>query len=244
MLDLDRDAYLDALAREGGALITAAAARLDAPVPACPDWDGAGLLAHVGEVHSFWRWIVEGARTSPDGYEPPARPAAGDLAGWCRGELDALHRVLEATDPATPVWTWTPRRDAAFVVRRMAQETAVHRWDAESTAGAEAASPIEPALAADGVDEFLEYFLPALAPVADPGGSAHLHATDTPGEWLVRVEAGAPVVERAHAKGDVAVRAPASDLLLLLWRRRTAGGLEVFGDAAVLERLLGASRTG
>ncbi len=41
---------------------------------------------------------------------------------------------------------------------------------------------------------------------------------------------------REHAKGDVAIRAPASHLLLFLYGRAGASGAEVFGDASILDR--------
>jgi len=72
--------------------------------------------------------------------------------------------------------------------------------------------------------------------VRGAGESIHLHCTDGDGEWLVRLGADAVVVTREHAKGDVALRAPASELLLFLWGRRDASAGEVFGDASVLER--------
>ncbi len=43
------------------------------------------------------------------------------------------------------------------------------------------------------------------------------------------------IVTREHAKGDVAARGPASDLLLLLYGRLDLDAVEVLGDAAVLE---------
>ena len=50
------------------------------------------------------------------------------------------------------------------------------------------------------------------------------------------------VVTREHAKGDVAARGTASDLLLFLWGRVPATALEVFGDAALLDRFRSAIR--
>jgi hypothetical protein len=44
------------------------------------------------------------------------------------------------------------------------------------------------------------------------------------------------VVTREHAKGDVAARGSASDLLRFLWGRAGADRLEVFGDDATLAR--------
>ena len=44
------------------------------------------------------------------------------------------------------------------------------------------------------------------------------------------------VVTREHAKGDVALRAPASQLMLFLYGRAGTDGAEVFGDAGILDR--------
>src|SRR5207342_3544606 len=98
----------------------------------------------------------------------------------------------------------------------------VHAWDATAAVGP--AEPIDAALAVDGVDEYLDVFMPTRFGHADgPLLTAHLHATDADGEWVVHMGEGRWEVERAHAKGDVAIRATASDLLLLLWGRRAAG---------------------
>ena len=112
----------------------------------------------------------------------------------------------------------------------------MHRWDAQRAAGEP--EPVERELAVDGIDEFF-YLLPywrgaSTLPVS--GESIHLHATDGEGEWLVRLGTDGLVVTREHAKGDVALRAPASHLLLFLWGREDASGAEVFGDAAILDR--------
>ena len=56
------------------------------------------------------------------------------------------------------------------------------------------------------------------------------------GEWLVIAESDRFDVRREHAKGDVAARASASDLLLFLWGRIPPDRLEVFGDASLLDR--------
>lgn len=74
----------------------------------------------------------------------------------------------------------------------------------------------------------------------DLSGTMHVHATDADGEWMVRVVDGRVVVEHGHAKGDVAVRGPASSLALLLWHRMPADdpSLERFGNTAVLDSWL------
>jgi uncharacterized protein (TIGR03083 family) len=152
--------------------------------------------------------------------------------------MDALVTTLARADPALPAWTFSASdRTVAFWVRRRAQETTVHRFDAETAAGTP--TPIDAALAVDGIDEFLTAFLPRFAGNLDWfDGTVHLHCTDTDteGEWLVARRDGDLVVTSEHAKGDVAARGSASDLLLFLWGRVPAADLELFGDADLLER--------
>jgi uncharacterized protein (TIGR03083 family) len=227
------DDYLTALEQEGDALLAAGSSALDAPVRACPEWNGADLVYHIGEVHRFWRRVVAERWTEYHEGPDPERPGESALVDWARNERDELLRVLRGADPATKVWTWSTGDDVAWVQRRMAQETAVHRWDAEVAAGIDAS--IQPNLASDGVDEYLAYFLGA-RPVAP--GSVHLHATDAPGEWLVRFGDGDPKVTREHAKGDAAMRGPAAELLLALWQRFPLADLDLIGDTGAVDRLM------
>jgi predicted lipid carrier protein YhbT len=67
-------------------------------------------------------------------------------------------------------------------------------------------------------------------------GTVHLHCTDVAGEWLFTRRNGEITVTAEHAKGDVAARGTASDLLLFLWGRVPASELEIFGDAELLAR--------
>ena len=238
--------FLDAIARDGAAFAQAADGTLRAPVPSCPGWTQADLVYHLGEVQRFWTFIVETRAPNPDAYEEPARPDDEDLLAWYRDGFVRLQEVLGAADPATPVWTWSDQHDVAFIQRRMAQETAVHCWDAQQAAGDP--QPIDPRLAADGIDEFLDHFLDP--PGEGAAGSVHLHAGDAErdlggraGEWWVApAEAGASwAVERTHKKGDAAVRGSASDLLLALWRRVPGTALDVVGDQPTADRFLGHS---
>ena len=70
----------------------------------------------------------------------------------------------------------------------------------------------------------------------------HLHCTDGDGEWLLRLTPDGLEVEAIHAKGDVAVRGTASDLLLVMMRRRPPDAVEVLGDRAVLDGFLDQAR--
>lgn len=243
---MDRTDYLELLATDSSAIV-AAGRRGDpaALVPACPDWTLADLVWHVGGAHDFWEYVAR-TRVPPAAYEEPSRPGAyDDLLAWAAERAAALHARLETADPATTVWTWSTGDDIAWVTRRMAHETAMHRVDADAATGVD--HQIAPDVAADGVDEFLACFLgkgDPSSPGVALGGSVHLHCTDTDGEWTVVDGAGGGyVITREHAKGDAALRGTAHDLLQVLWRRRPLDAVTVFGDAAVAARLVAAAGT-
>jgi predicted lipid carrier protein YhbT len=96
------------------------------------------------------------------------------------------------------------------------------------------------ALAADGVGELLEVFLAPHSegePVGGRGESLHLHATDTEGEWRLRLLPAGVEVGQGHDQADAEVAGGASDLLLFLWGRGEASPLKRAGDPALLPRV-------
>lgn len=230
--------YVGALRRDGEALAAAAAGNLEASVPGCPGWSVQDLVVHTGEVHRFWSQIAERRLQDPrDVDRARNKPGDGPLLEWFRDGVAHLADIIERADSTEPIWSWSAQKNIAFMQRRMPQETAVHRWDAESAAGA--AESIEPELARDGVDEFFDIFLPAEESSFDGRGETiHLHQTDGGGEWVLELGPERVQVERGHRKGDVAVRGTGSDLLLMLWRRIPLSAVEVIGDRAPIERFL------
>jgi uncharacterized protein (TIGR03083 family) len=231
--------YLGSLRDDGTALAAAAAKGLDQPVPACEGWTVADLVLHTGMVHRHKLEIVRGRLAEPPRPWPPPAPPRSDLLRWYRQGLAELATVLEAADPATRVWTfYRPDQTVAFWHRRMAQETAVHRVDAESAHGDP--RPVPAALAADGVAELLEVFLAPHSEGAGVGGrgqTLHLHATDTEGEWTVRLLPTGVETGRGHVQGDAVAGGGACDLLLFLWGRAGPDPLERTGDPALLPRV-------
>jgi uncharacterized protein (TIGR03083 family) len=228
--------YIAALRWNGSA--AAQAARdipMETAVPSCPEWQMRDLAHHLGSHH---RWVAGNLDQPPDGkaFERRAEPPADDaIPDWLEAGAEMLATKLAATDPTKPCWTWVPfDRSVGFWARRTTQETAMHRWDAQNAGGV--ADAIEPELAADGVDEYLGILGAFRGRHFPEAGSIHLHTTDTPGEWLVRLDAEGIHLTLEHAKGDVAVRGPASDVLLVLMGRKTMGAAEVFGDAPLFER--------
>ena len=230
------------VARQGGALADAAEVDLRAPVPSAPGWDTTELLRHVGVVLGRTSVILRTGtmeRPTRDNGLLPEAPEDG-VVDWYRAQLTEVVADLQAIDDVErPVWAFSPaHRRAGFWPRRMTQETTVHRVDAEQAVG-RPVEPIDPALGVDGIDELLTVFVPAFGADRTPGDgrTVHLHATDVEGEWLIRFDEGAVVVEAGHAKGDAAVRGPAGELLLWLWGRVALDDLEVFGDRSAAEAL-------
>ncbi|HEY1331562.1 MAG TPA: maleylpyruvate isomerase family mycothiol-dependent enzyme [Actinomycetota bacterium] len=232
------DDYLASLREDGYALSAAARGNLDRPVPSCPEWDVARLVAHVGRTHGWAEGMVR-ARASEQGSAPKA-PDRGQRIDWYEAGLERLIATLTATDPTTSMWTWhPPRQDAGFWYRRMAQETAVHRVDAQQAVGA--VKPVGPALAVDGVDEWLEVCVSPeeAASLTGDGEVIHLHRTDGGEGWTITVGPDGFAGARGHHDDPSAVaRGSASDLLLLLWRRLGPDDVIVEGDRALLDRFL------
>ncbi|MGH3565011.1 MAG: maleylpyruvate isomerase family mycothiol-dependent enzyme [Pseudonocardia sp.] len=219
------------------------------PVPTCPDWTLRQLAAHLGRGDRWAATIVARRaesviepRTVLDG-EQPADP--GEAADWLTGGVRLLVDAVDGVSPETSVWTFLGPRPAAWWLRRRLHETTVHRADAALALNAPFDLPAD--VAADGVSEWLSLLAAWPQPELRLEGYAtmHLHATDdglgAAGEWTVRGGGGGGIEwEPGHAKGTVAVRGAAVDLLLGLMRRIPAADprLQVLGDGAVFERWL------
>jgi uncharacterized protein (TIGR03083 family) len=231
--------YLDALRQDGDALLAAARQDLRAPVPSCPDWDVETLVAHVARIYTYVAQQARSADRVPD--DPPVPQGEAILDFFAEAHATLL-LVLKETPAETPAWNWSRSAPdtAAFWPRRMAHETSVHRWDAQSAAGTP--DPIATWLACDGVSEMIDIFLAMRRGRAkeEITGTVHLHATDpvdgVPSEWVIELgPRGATSWHEGHEKGDAAIRGAASDLLLSVWQRPS--GAERFGDTTLLDAI-------
>lgn len=225
---------------------------LTTPVPTCPGWTLGDLVRHLGGAH---RWAERIVRTRATGPVPDdqVNDVSGDdgastaqLTAWLAEGAARLADTLRAAGPDVPVWTVAPGGTPVFWARRMLGETVVHRADAAGAVGAD--YTLDPAVALDGLDEWLEFsVLPqafasreALRDLLAPGRTLHFHATDAgpgAGEWLVDLTGDAPARRRAHEKAAVAVRGPAAELLLLMYQRQSVrgDGVEILGDTALFD---------
>ena len=193
----------------------------DAPVRACPGWDLAELGRHIGFIHRWARLAaVTGAAPDAASIEPP--PSAEGLADWVEAGARALTDVFADLDPAAPTWHPFPvPRVAGVWPRRQAQETLVHAWDAEDAIGA--TRPLDPVIAADGIDEYFGVMIPRLMSRtgrACPTGTVAVVCTDTGTRVVARSDDGSAVVVDPSATPDVEITGRAEDVLLALWGRR------------------------
>ena len=235
---MDTREYLDAVGRDGALLVSAARDGLERPVPSCPGWVAADVVAHTGTVHRQVADRVRRGSASGRDVADVAAPGGPAVLPWFEEGLAQLEEVLGTADLERPVWNWsvTKPRTARFWPRRMAQETAVHRVDAEQATGSMHA--IEARLAADGVDEFFEVFLPIDAGAFIGRGEAvGVRTTDEPTEWTVTAGPAGAIAERQSSAGAAAgLSGGASDVLLALWRRVSIDALEVSGDRELAAR--------
>lgn len=256
-------AYLDHI-RSESARFRAVLADADptAPVPTAPEWTAADLLWHVaGVVQHFWTFVLETRPAEPtdETYterEKPADATYEDLLAYFDEVNARFIKTLEQIAPEESAWSWSQDQTAAFTYRRQAHEILIHRLDAELTAGA--VTPLDPALAADGIDEILDVFYggkPGWASFAGGGQYVRVDAFDTDTQTWVELglvsgtrpngdsledEPDLSVVSPgdipAGTEPDAVIEGTAADLDAWLWRRRDDEGIQVTGDKDVYER--------
>jgi uncharacterized protein (TIGR03083 family) len=234
-------AVIDSAARE--LVERAESAGLAAPVPTCPEWSMAELVAHQGMVH---RWATSHVRH--DGADIPSEqeivsqvPADELLAWFTEGARDLLValRLAEPDGPAMVFLADAPP-PVHFWARRQAHETTIHAVDALAAAlGREPAAKeagVDTEVALDGLDELLTGFFPR-------GRSklAHLQPltisvvpSDGDRDWTVQVADERLSTVRDRQEDAQAIFAgTAAELYLGLWNR----GNEVLatGRPGVLE---------
>jgi uncharacterized protein (TIGR03083 family) len=247
----NKEFWVAGLRAEGAAFRTAVGqdGALASPVPSCPHWSVEDLVRHVAGTY---RWVT--GHVSRGVTNHPGQPDRGDaptgvaVLAWWDEQYATLLKLLDWLDPSLPAWNWAPQtKKAEFWHRRMAHETAVHRWDAQMAVALN--EPIEAKLAADGITEVLDTWLPAgkrRGPL-DRHGVVALRAIDVAEVWNVRLRGEGialldtdTLLDHHHHNERAIAIGTASDLLLALYGRVPFDVLDVAGD----ESLLAALRTG
>lgn len=232
---MDRSRYLELLRSDGALLRDAAARDLDAKVPTCPGWAVRDAVAHTAEVYEHKLACIAAEGERPDPW-PPSWPHDRDPLAWYADAHRRIVDVLDRTNPLAPSWTWWPGdQTAGFWVRRMAQETAVHRADVESAFGP--ITPVDAELAVDGVDEVLVMMLAgdwSTDPQPDLGGTV---AVSTGGRtWVVSMAPESVTVTESSGDAEATVSGEPSDVLLWLWGRASDDVVTFGGDRDVARR--------
>ena len=157
--ELSREQYLIHLSADYQLLV---AAIPDAPVdvPSCPDWTTKDLAKHMAHVYLGQAFVVETGSQAENKEHLAPYPRTKDYLEFMGWGYEAITKALDINRPERPTWSWHHSDNSVdFWFRRMAHETVIHRIDAELAVGA--VTPIDEALALDGVDEVLD-FLPLL----------------------------------------------------------------------------------
>jgi uncharacterized protein (TIGR03083 family) len=212
---LASDRYVHLLHVEGEALLAAAEGRLDRPVPACDDWTVRDVVEHVGTVYAHKvAALRHGRHPEPGEWQGP--PAGEDPITWCHALLHQIAGALAHRAADEPAWTWCEaEQTVGFWQRRMALESAVHRFDVEAAGGEP--TPVAADLAVDGIDEVLRVML------------EDADFTDASGPQVAAGSVSARI-------GAVTVAGVPSEVLLWLWGRRGDETVTIDGTpTAVLE---------
>ncbi|MCW2626564.1 maleylpyruvate isomerase N-terminal domain-containing protein [Mycobacterium sp.] len=180
-------------------------ADLTVPVPTCPGWNVSQLARHVDGGQRWAREIV-----ATRALAPPSDVALRDLSDAADYDPDTVSAALTEA--------------AAALALGLSYS-------------------LEPDVAADAVDEWMELGCmpfhfevhPWMRELLAPGRTIGLHATDTDAHWLLDLTGDVIAWRRADEPAAAEILAPVTDLLLTIYRRRPAAGLDVTGDAALVD---------
>ena len=237
---LSAEQYLQYFDDDGAALI-AAATDLDAAVPGCPGWNVRDLVVHLIRVYRHKTLVIDTNSPGPKRDENWGMIGEDDDAlAVLAAEHAAIRERLSARPSDTATWAWwSPDQTLGFWQRRMAQETAVHRWDVESaTRGIAGTSAIATPLADDGIDELLGWITKPWDEKPQPEADGHTVMVATAAHsWTVSFHPTSVHVTPEGSDAQAAITGEASDVLLYLWGRPASGSVESSGDLLALDLL-------
>jgi uncharacterized protein (TIGR03083 family) len=221
-------------------------ADLASPVPSCPGWTVKDLVEHTAQVYLHKVAATELGRESSEDW-PPDLSGETPLASF-EDAYAKLTDMFATHDPSDHSGTWyEPDQTVGFWIRRMAQETVIHRRDAELAT--REPTPAPPDLAIDGIAELLDLFVAypthkwaeACKEVLEPAKGDTLLVDAAGTRWLAEIGVKGVEVSRPDLVQPTTVRvagAP-SALLFWLWNRPAPvdGDVTVDGDPAAVDRL-------
>ncbi|MGH3738318.1 MAG: maleylpyruvate isomerase family mycothiol-dependent enzyme [Micromonosporaceae bacterium] len=243
---METERYLSCLRHDAARLRLVAEGQLDLKVPSCPDWTVADLVRHVSEAYQHKIQCIR-LQEFPRPW-PPDLSGEEPIALFDRSLGELLGEFEKGADAPAKTW-YDPDQSVGFWIRRMAQETVIHRVDAELAVAELTAIPVD--LALDGIDEVLGVFLgwdsietiaregrESWPLLADTDGAVTVVRADDDHAWSVRpTPDGVQVSVGASEDPATTISGDPVDLLLWLWRRADAERLTVTGDSHQVDRL-------
>lgn len=222
---------------------------LGTAVPSCPGWNVGQLVRHVGGAHREATVVARTGEAPPDDefrdpthwYADPSDrtdDAGHELKEWIVDGARELADALRAAGPDVPIKMPIDNPTTRFTARRMAHETVMHRADAALALGVP--FELEPEVAADGIDEWMELGAlpfhfevhPWMRELLAPGRTLKYAAPEQ--SWVVDLTGDAIRWRHSDEPTAVTVRGPVTNLLLQLYKR-SDDNTEVEGDKALLD---------
>lgn len=254
MRAMDFSRLLESLESDFARLRAIAPTAPTAEVPSCPGWSVTDLTRHVGEVY-LHKTLAMREGTEPDPW-PPSGLADEDPLVLLDRTYAGLIEEFAAHKPEDPAGScYAPDQTVGFYIRRMAQETVIHRINAELATGQPVAA-VPDDLAIDGIDELLkvfvtynvaewpDYFADIL--VKSSGRTCTVHAGRA--VWQIRTGPGVFVVTNGAGDGvaDATVSSAPAAVPRWLWNREDANASSaviVEGAQDAVEKLRGCIAT-
>jgi len=235
-LVMENARFLECLAADYERIRAVAPGNLDRLVPSCPEWTVADLVQHVGAVY-LHKVATMRAGAIPSPWPPAGLNDEEPVALLDRAYAELIEEFARhAPEDFSPTW-YDPDQTVGFWIRRMAQETVIHRLDAELAADLPVA-PIPDDLAIDGIDELLKIFVAydakkypedyAEVLSASPGWSYTINSAGV--EWLIgtspgsfSVGGGPGMTVPDFSNTDVKISGTPTAVLRWAWNRETPG---------------------
>jgi uncharacterized protein (TIGR03083 family) len=203
------------------------------PVKRYPDWTMNDLLVHTGTVlRRTTEVVVTQAQERPQRVFPEDE-SPGPVLTWFRQGAMEMADVLASADPELRVWGFGPDPSVGSWITRMALEINIHAHDAEDSLGDPL--PLQPELAAIGIDEFVATWGPHLE--LEGGGALAMVPTDWKARWPLQAGEDGVAVAPRLPEGAASAAATTSDLLLWMLARVGTDQLDVTGDVTGWDEL-------
>jgi uncharacterized protein (TIGR03083 family) len=231
LLEAEIDSFADSLE----------SAPLTTRVPSCPDWSVEDLAHHLGKIHRWAEYLVRVVANSYVSSDSVDVDAGQVDAQWIRDGGSRLVSTLRAADPDCAMWAWGQDQHVRFWSRRQLHETLVHRMDLDLAMGR--VPKTDARTAVDAIDEFLVNLKSAagfslkVRELRGHGEVLHVETTDANADWFIKLGPDGFELAQETETPTAALRGPATDVLLVLYRRlpRASTDVSISGSQELID---------